>query len=162
MYYACFVLALLTATSYAQSVGNETPGDGNSGSCRSPDSYAVLRQSETERPFSSELNDEKRSGEFFCAGCGARLFNSATKYDSGSGWPSFTTPIPSAVSLTKTPFEHIIKEREVVCARCGGHLGHVFPANTPTGDRFCINGLALNFVPSEKGSPHTLNKVFES
>lgn len=113
----------------------------------SPESYAVLRQAGTERPFSSPLLDEKRKGSFVCAGCANAVFASKTKYDSGTGWPSFTKPLPDAVSMRATPMDRLLLQREVSCARCGGHLGHVFPAMTSTGDRFCINGVALAFVP---------------
>lgn len=114
----------------------------------SPNAYAVLRQSGTERPFSSALLDEKRTGDFTCNGCGAHLFASSTKYDSGTGWPSFTAPLPGAVEFKASLKDRVFMQRQVLCKRCQGHLGHVFPAPTPTGDRFCINGVALDFVPN--------------
>ena len=116
----------------------------------SPEQYRVLRQHGTERAGTSALNHEKRAGEFLCAGCGAELFGSGTKYESGSGWPSFYAPMPDAVETT-TDTSHGMVRTEVNCARCGGHLGHVFPDGPqPTGERFCINGAALNFKPADK------------
>ena len=113
----------------------------------SPERYRVLRQHGTEPAGTSPLNYEKRSGEFLCAGCGAELFESGTKYESGSGWPSFYAPMPDAVSTT-TDSSHGMVRTEVNCARCGGHLGHVFPDGPrPTGERYCINGAALDFKP---------------
>jgi peptide-methionine (R)-S-oxide reductase len=114
-----------------------------------PGQYAVLRGEATERPGSSPLNGEHRNGIFHCAGCEGALFSSATKFDSGTGWPSFWQPLDGAVGT------HIDKRfgmvrTEVHCARCGGHLGHVFDDGPrPTGLRYCINGLALEFVPRE-------------
>ena len=109
--------------------------------------FYVLRQCGTEPPGSSPLNHEKRAGEFLCAGCGAELYDSATKYESGSGWPSFYRAKDGAVS-TKTDRSHGMVREEVVCARCGGHLGHVFPDGPePTGLRYCMNGTALKFEP---------------
>lgn len=113
----------------------------------SPERYRVLRQHGTEPPGSSPLNHEKRAGEFLCAGCGAELFQSGTKYESGSGWPSFYAPMPHAVETTSDA-SHGMTRTEVHCARCGGHLGHIFPDGPePTGERYCINGAALNFKP---------------
>jgi len=115
-----------------------------------PDQYRVLRQHGTERPGASPLNDEKRQGEYRCAGCGTVLFDSSTKYESGSGWPSFFAPREGAVetSLDRTL---LMPRTEVHCARCGGHLGHVFPDGPdPTGERYCMNGAALAFEPAKK------------
>jgi peptide-methionine (R)-S-oxide reductase len=113
----------------------------------SPEAFRVLRQHGTERPGSSPLNAEKRPGVFHCAGCGAPLFDAASKYDSGTGWPSFTAPIEGAVG-TSTDRSFFMTRTEVHCARCGGHLGHVFPDGPPpTGLRYCMNGVALAFVP---------------
>ncbi len=113
----------------------------------SPSAYAVLRQHGTERAFTSPLNREKRSGKFLCAGCGQELFSSSDKYESGSGWPSFVRPLPGAVG-TDTDDSHGMVRTEVHCARCGGHLGHVFDDGPrPTGERFCMNGVALDFRP---------------
>jgi peptide-methionine (R)-S-oxide reductase len=111
------------------------------------DEYRVLRGHETERPFTSPLDKEKRAGTFVCAGCGHPLFSSATKYDSGTGWPSFWQPLADAVgtSVDRTLF---MVRTEVHCARCGGHLGHVFPDGPPpTGQRYCMNGVAMHFTP---------------
>lgn len=114
-----------------------------------PAQRAVLRDHATERPFTSPLNDEKRHGEFLCAGCGALLYVSDTKYNSGSGWPSFYDAVPGAVATT-TDTTHGMVRTEVHCASCEGHLGHVFPDGPrPTGLRHCINGLALAFQPKE-------------
>lgn len=113
-----------------------------------PDQYAVLRACGTEPRFSSPLNLEKRDGVFKCAGCGTPLFPSGTKYDSGSGWPSFYDVLPGAVT-TVTDRSHGMVRTEVRCATCGGHLGHVFPDGPrPTGQRYCMNGVALSFEPA--------------
>ncbi len=110
-----------------------------------PLAHHVLRNHGTERPFTSPLNDEKRTGVFRCAGCGEPLFDSKTKYESGSGWPSFYAPMPDAVATTSDASHGMIRT-EVLCARCGGHLGHVFPDGPkPTGERYCMNGAALKF-----------------
>ena len=130
--------------------GKTHKSDGEWQKTLSPEQYRVLRQHGTERAGTSPLNHEKRAGEFLCAGCGAELFASGTKYESGSGWPSFYAPMPEAVETT-TDSSHGMVRTEVHCARCGGHLGHVFPDGPqPTGERFCINGAALNFKPAEK------------
>jgi peptide-methionine (R)-S-oxide reductase len=114
-----------------------------------PESYQVLRKHGTERAGSSPLNAEKRTGTFRCAGCGQPLFSSDTKYESGSGWPSFYRPMPGAVG-TSEDASHSMRRTEVHCARCGGHLGHVFPDGPrPTGERYCMNGVALKFDPSK-------------
>jgi peptide-methionine (R)-S-oxide reductase len=112
-----------------------------------PGQYAVLRRKSTERPFSSPLNSEHRSGTFRCAGCDQKLYSSATKFDSGTGWPSFWQPLPRAVG-TSTDNDIGEERTEVHCARCGGHLGHVFDDGPkPTGKRYCMNGVAMRFVP---------------
>jgi len=114
-----------------------------------PEQYRVLRQHGTERAGSSPLNHEKRNGRYFCAGCGAELFESRTKYDSGSGWPSFYAPREGAVATTLDT-SHGMRREEVHCAKCGGHLGHVFPDGPqPTGLRYCMNGAALKFAPEK-------------
>jgi peptide-methionine (R)-S-oxide reductase len=114
-----------------------------------PEAFRVLRQHGTERPGTSPLNAEKRPGLFRCAGCGAPLFDSRTKYESGSGWPSFWAPIEGAVA-TRTDRSFFMTRTEVHCAACGGHLGHVFPDGPPpTGRRYCMNGVALAFEPAE-------------
>jgi len=113
-----------------------------------PQRYAVLRQAATERAFTSPLNNEHRKGTFVCAGCALPLFSSATKFDSGTGWPSFWRPLPRAV-VTKVDRSLMMDRTEVLCARCGGHLGHVFDDGPkPTGMRYCMNGLALKFRPA--------------
>ena len=110
-----------------------------------PMQHHVLRKHGTERPFTSPLNDEKRPGMFRCAGCGETLFDSSTKYESGSGWPSFWAPVEGAVGTT-TDTSHFMTRTEVHCVKCGGHLGHVFPDGPrPTGLRYCMNGAALKF-----------------
>jgi len=110
-----------------------------------PLQHHVLRDHGTERPFSSPLNNEKRPGIFRCAGCGEPLFDSKTKYESGSGWPSFYAPLPDATD-TVVDRSHFMVRTEVTCAKCGGHLGHVFPDGPqPTGERYCMNGAALKF-----------------
>ena len=109
--------------------------------------YMVLRQHGTERPGSSPLNKEKRKGTFTCAGCDLSLFSSETKFESGTGWPSFYRPLPDAVE-TKTDRSLFMTRTEVHCARCLGHLGHVFDDGPPpTGLRYCMNGIAMGFVP---------------
>ncbi|MEL6111593.1 MAG: peptide-methionine (R)-S-oxide reductase MsrB [Pseudomonadota bacterium] len=111
----------------------------------SPEAYAVLRKEATERPFSSPLNDEKRDGVFVCAGCGLPLFASDTKYESGTGWPSFFDHLPNALG-TRTDYKLFVPRTEYHCARCGGHQGHVFKDGpAPTGLRYCNNGVALTF-----------------
>jgi peptide-methionine (R)-S-oxide reductase len=110
-----------------------------------PLQHHVLRDHGTERPFTSPLNHEKRTGTFRCAGCGEALFDSATKYESGSGWPSFWQPLQNAVGTT-TDRSFFMTRTEVHCAKCGGHLGHVFPDGPkPTGQRYCMNGAAMKF-----------------
>ncbi len=117
-----------------------------------PDEYYVLREEGTERPFSSPLNKEYRKGVYVCAGCGFELFRSDTKYDSGTGWPSFYAPIEGHLA-TKTDFKLIYPRTEYHCARCGGHQGHVFKDGPPpTGKRWCNNGVALRFVPQQSNS----------
>ncbi|WP_157220006.1 peptide-methionine (R)-S-oxide reductase MsrB [Flavisphingomonas formosensis] len=116
-----------------------------------PAQYAVLRQAATERPGSSPLLNEHRKGTFTCAGCALPLYSSATKFDSGTGWPSFWQPLPNAVR-TSTDTKLGYERTEVHCRRCGGHLGHVFDDGPPpTGKRYCMDGVALQFAPAKGG-----------
>jgi peptide-methionine (R)-S-oxide reductase len=119
----------------------------------SPDAYAVLFEERTEPAFSSPLDAETREGTYLCAACFQPLFHSATKYDSGTGWPSFWAPIEGSVG-TRRDFKLIIPRTEYHCARCGGHQGHVFnDGPPPTGQRWCNNGVALRFVPEGEEMP---------
>jgi peptide-methionine (R)-S-oxide reductase len=112
-----------------------------------PNQYAVLRREGTERPFSSPLNEEHRAGIFTCAGCDLPLFSSRTKFDSGTGWPSFYQPLDNAVRKHEDSSLGMVRT-EVHCRRCGGHLGHVFDDGPkPTGLRYCMNGAAMSFKP---------------
>jgi peptide-methionine (R)-S-oxide reductase len=112
-----------------------------------PEEYQVLRGHGTERAGTSPLNHEKREGTFSCTGCGQPLFSSSTKFESGTGWPSFFAPLEDSVE-TSTDRSHFMTRTEVHCAQCGGHLGHVFPDGpAPTGQRYCMNGVALKFEP---------------
>ena len=112
------------------------------------DAFGILFKENTERPFSSQLNNEKRQGIFVCRACDLPLFSSEMKYDSGTGWPSFFTNIPDHLA-TKTDFKLIWPRTEYHCVKCGGHQGHIFKDGPdPTGDRWCNNGLALRFIPT--------------
>jgi peptide-methionine (R)-S-oxide reductase len=113
----------------------------------SPAAYLVLRREDTERPYTSRLNSEKRKGTFVCAGCNQRLFASGTKFESGTGWPSFYAPLAGGIG-TRTDYKIGVPRTEVHCARCGGHLGHMFnDGPKPTGKRYCMNGVAMKFIP---------------
>ncbi|MGA0533276.1 peptide-methionine (R)-S-oxide reductase MsrB [Hansschlegelia sp. KR7-227] len=112
-----------------------------------PEQYRVLRQADTERPFTSPLLHEKRRGVFACAGCGQKLFASDTKFESGTGWPSFWAPLAKAVGVGRDS-SFGMERQEAHCGRCGGHLGHVFDDGPkPTGLRYCMNGVAMTFSP---------------
>jgi peptide-methionine (R)-S-oxide reductase len=115
----------------------------------SPEAYRILRENGTETPYTSPLLDEKRTGNFACAGCSTPLFSSATKYDSGTGWPSFWDKLLDVI-IERPDLSLGMVRTEVLCATCGSHQGHVFSDGPkPTGLRYCINGLALEFVPEE-------------
>lgn len=114
-----------------------------------PEQFAVLRQHGTERPGSSPLDSEHRKGIFACAGCDLPLYSSETKFDSRTGWPSFTAPLPNAVGTSEDRTLLVFVRTEVHCRRCGGHLGHVFDDGPkPTGKRYCMNGVAMKFLPA--------------
>jgi len=113
-----------------------------------PEEYAVLFEEATERPYSHPLNEEKRAGTFVCAACALPLFTSDAKFESGTGWPSFTEAVEGNVDR-KTDFKLLLPRTEYHCSRCGGHQGHVFnDGPQPTGQRWCNNGLALRFIPA--------------
>jgi len=125
----------------------DIPGDLSS---LPPERRQILQQCGTEPPFSSPLLEEHRPGTFICGGCGAPLFQSDAKFDSGSGWPSFTDVLEKGAIVTRKDDSGGRLRTEVLCASCGGHLGHVFPDGPePTGLRYCINGLAIDFSPKE-------------
>jgi len=115
-----------------------------------PEQYEILRRKGTERPWSGEHNHTKAPGSFRCAGCGQELFTSGDKFESGSGWPSFTAPAGEDAIDTETDRSHFMVRTEVLCSACGGHLGHVFDDGPgPSGQRYCINSCALDFAPAD-------------
>lgn len=116
----------------------------------SPEQYHILREKGTEAPGSGEYYQNKENGSYLCAGCGQKLFNSSSKYDSGSGWPSFFEPLQENAVDEKKDTSHGIVRIEAACSNCGGHLGHIFPDGpNPTGMRYCINSLSLKFKKDE-------------
>jgi len=129
----------------------ESPeNDGEWSEKLTPEQYHILREKGTEPPFSGKYNVNKETGEYHCAGCGALLFSSQEKYDSGSGWPSFYRSAKPENITEKKDLSHGMVRTEVLCSRCGGHLGHVFDDGPePTGVRYCINSLSLEFLKSE-------------
>lgn len=142
------VLALGPGLARAAEAFEVTKTDAEWRKVLTPAQYRVLRQEDTERAFTSPLNDEHRDGTFHCAGCDLALYSSVTKYDSGTGWPSFWRPLPDAVA-TKADWGLLGRRTEVHCRRCGGHLGHVFDDGPkPTGKRYCMNGVAMVFRPA--------------
>ncbi len=116
----------------------------------SPEQFTVLRQAGTERAFSGEYDKQHADGTYQCAGCGLELFSSADKFNSGSGWPSFSKPIEADHVTDKADRSHGMIRTESLCARCDGHLGHVFPDGPPpTGQRYCMNSVSLDFHPAD-------------
>ena len=117
----------------------------------SPEQYHILREAGTERAFTGKYDKHYDSGEYMCAGCGTRLFDSDAKYNSGCGWPAFTKPADDETIEERRDISHGMIRTEVLCAKCGGHLGHVFPDGPPEqgGMRYCINSLSLDFEPKE-------------
>jgi peptide-methionine (R)-S-oxide reductase len=144
---AVFSAACRTSAARASTTFEVTHTDAEWRKLLTPDQYAVLRHEATEQPFSSPLDHEKRRGTYACAGCNLELFSSTTKFDSGTGWPSFWAPLENAVGTTRDMSLGMLRTA-VYCRRCGGHLGHVFDDGPkPTGLRYCMNGVAMIFKP---------------
>jgi peptide-methionine (R)-S-oxide reductase len=145
---AAFALAGIKVTHGADAAGYRVVhSDAEWRKLLSPAAYDVLRREGTEPPFTSPLLHEKRAGMFHCAGCALPLYSSATKFDSGTGWPSFWDHLPQAIQTREDTSFGMVRT-EVHCSQCGGHLGHVFPDGPPpTGLRYCMNGVALSFTP---------------
>ena len=142
---AAFIAGRWDTAPQAAEVFEVTHSDAEWRKLLTPDQYAVLRQGATERPFTSALLYEERRGNFVCAGCDLDLFSSTTKFDSGTGWPSFWAPLERAVGTTRDTSFGLVRTA-VHCSRCGGHLGHVFnDGPKPTGLRYCMNGIAMTF-----------------
>jgi len=142
------VIAGFAAKTRAAETFQVTRNDAEWRKLLTPDQYAVLRESATEIPFTSPLLHEKRAGNFACAGCDLDLFSSTTKFESGTGWPSFWAPLEKAVGTERDSSLGMVRTA-VHCSRCGGHVGHVFDDGPkPTGLRYCINGVAMKFRPA--------------
>jgi len=138
------------ASETAQTPEQLTRSDAEWRASLTPEQYHVLREKGTERPFTGPLEYNFETGEYHCAGCGALLFNSGAKFDSGCGWPSFMIPADSKAVAEHEDLSYGMRRIEVTCARCGGHLGHVFPDGPrPTGLRYCINSASLTFTKAE-------------
>ena len=135
-------------TRTAPAVGRVRKSDAQWRKLLAPAAYHVLRERGTERAFTGKLNNEHRAGTYACAGCGLELYSSATKFDSGTGWPSFWAPLAKHHLKSQVDTRHGVASEEILCARCDGHLGHVFDDGPrPTGQRYCMNSVALAFTP---------------